>query len=328
MVVAVIVENVLKEALTTDEELVQQVEAETELVMYDLFDIFRRMDLDQSGAISREEFKDGMANPKVEARLQRLDISFVDAEDIFDILDHDKSGTIMLEEFMEGCMKARGSAQAKDMLEVNCNMYQCIYLLNMIADGFDETKKRLDAIASQVMELGQSSGDNSVPASKSSAGATATPKGKSPSEQVFWDKVPVEATGAVAIAARSVLQDVDQHYEKVKACLAKAGWLERCPVRVADALLGLDSYYTEIEACLASDSECVPATCSFMQGEGKGSSFENPSRSSTSSQPFVPLCVEETQSYPSSLQSQTTVESLPAPIIYRRTKEQQTRIAL
>merc|ERR1711937_449892 len=93
------------------------------------------MDLDSSGEITKDEFKAGLSSFKVQASMERLGISFVDAEDIFDILDHDHSGSIKLEEFIEGCMKSRGPAQARDLLEVNCNVYECVRILNMIAEG-------------------------------------------------------------------------------------------------------------------------------------------------------------------------------------------------
>jgi hypothetical protein len=278
VVVAVIVDNVLKEALKTDEEIVKQVEGEMQNVMYELFDIFKHMDLDSSGEITRDEFQTGLSSTKVQASLERLGISFVDAEDIFDILDHDSSGTIKLEEFIEGCMKSRGPAQAKDLLEVNCNVYECVRILNVIAEGLLDLQI-LKVPVNKVNASGQTMRETSLTVTTNDGEATGMLMRKHGCAQMFWHKLEMEQPLVNAVG--SLRQDVEQHFAKVQTSMEGLACFEHRPGEAAETLLQVDSYLTRIEACLASFS--------ISSSDSGSDSMLNPSASSDEPHSMTPV---------------------------------------
>eukprot|EP00746_Dinoflagellata_sp_MGD_P076289 gnl/MRDRNA2_/MRDRNA2_30718_c0_seq1.p1 gnl/MRDRNA2_/MRDRNA2_30718_c0~~gnl/MRDRNA2_/MRDRNA2_30718_c0_seq1.p1 ORF type:complete len:425 (+),score=78.37 gnl/MRDRNA2_/MRDRNA2_30718_c0_seq1:685-1959(+) len=125
VIVAVIVESVLKQALKSDNDLLKEAEEKLKTVMHNIYDVFVTLDKDNDGRLTKQEFVSGLNVQDVKVQLQRADISLQDAEDMFDILDYDGSGTLSLEEFVEGCLKGRGPARAKDLLAVHCDVSRC-----------------------------------------------------------------------------------------------------------------------------------------------------------------------------------------------------------
>jgi len=78
-------------------------------------DIFLEADLDQSGALTFDEFKTHLQDEKVKALFMDLDIDISCAERVFVLLDPDKCGEVQLEEFVDGVLKHRGSAKMVDL---------------------------------------------------------------------------------------------------------------------------------------------------------------------------------------------------------------------
>eukprot|EP00746_Dinoflagellata_sp_MGD_P020331 gnl/MRDRNA2_/MRDRNA2_147354_c0_seq1.p1 gnl/MRDRNA2_/MRDRNA2_147354_c0~~gnl/MRDRNA2_/MRDRNA2_147354_c0_seq1.p1 ORF type:complete len:360 (+),score=60.02 gnl/MRDRNA2_/MRDRNA2_147354_c0_seq1:66-1082(+) len=243
VVVAVIVENVLKEALKTDEEILKQVESEHEIVMHDLFDIFSRMDIDASGGVTRDEFMQGLRDGTIQTKLHKAEISFVGAEDIFDILDADGSGSIRLEEFIDGCLKSRGPAKAKELFEVNCNVHHCLRHLVLINEK-QESSLAFEADVRRILDVLVNQTANNGPSSMP----------QSDFKQLLWRRVESEATGVIKNTAQAILQDVMQHFTRVHASLTDMDWSNTCFDDVGELLLGLDSHLTQIENCLDARS--------------------------------------------------------------------------
>merc|ERR1712196_40096 len=68
----------------------------------------------------------GLADDFVKVQLQKVNISLEDAEELFDILDPDRGGTVLLDEFISGCLKSRGAARGKEVLEISCQVGWCM----------------------------------------------------------------------------------------------------------------------------------------------------------------------------------------------------------
>jgi len=136
-VVAVIVENVMKEAMQTDEDILAEAEKEFRATLISICDIYKEMDGDFNGVLTKTEFTGGLLNnTEVRTHLKKLNINLEDAEDLFDLMDYNGNGEISLEEFTNGCMKARGSAKAKDLLSLTCKM-------GKFSERLDSATKRL-----------------------------------------------------------------------------------------------------------------------------------------------------------------------------------------
>ncbi|CAK9045815.1 unnamed protein product [Durusdinium trenchii] len=79
--------------------------------------LFRAMDEDEGGALSREELVSAMSLPSVQRYMQILEVRTADYEDLFDILD-DGDGRITITEFVQGLKKIKGNARAIDMVKL------------------------------------------------------------------------------------------------------------------------------------------------------------------------------------------------------------------
>eukprot|EP00746_Dinoflagellata_sp_MGD_P021003 gnl/MRDRNA2_/MRDRNA2_148969_c0_seq1.p1 gnl/MRDRNA2_/MRDRNA2_148969_c0~~gnl/MRDRNA2_/MRDRNA2_148969_c0_seq1.p1 ORF type:complete len:573 (-),score=98.42 gnl/MRDRNA2_/MRDRNA2_148969_c0_seq1:565-2283(-) len=160
VVVAVIVENVLKEAMETEQEKIQQAEQELRQALYSIFDAFQEMDRNKDGTLTRREFLEGLSNPLVRTCLSAVGITMESAEEMFDILDYDGSGTMSLEEFTNGCMKGRGTAQAKDLLHNSCQIFAVKDSVNLILEKLSDQgifMQRLRSIESELEHVGDGS---------------------------------------------------------------------------------------------------------------------------------------------------------------------------
>lgn len=141
VVVAVIVENVLKEAETSDEEIRRKADEELKDAFRNMYNAFDAMDRDHDGALTREEFSRGLHCGNALSYLQKADISLEDAEELFDIVDVDRSGALTLDEFINGCMKGRGTAKAKDTLAISCGIEKVELTLNQVVERLQKLDK-------------------------------------------------------------------------------------------------------------------------------------------------------------------------------------------
>jgi len=124
VVVAVIVENTLDQALHQKDELMKKAESEKQAACGKIFEVFRAADTDGNGELTKQEFMEALSRKDVMRYLHDVGIDVRQAENLFDILDYDESGNLDAHEFVEGVMKARGEAKAKDVLAVQCDMWR------------------------------------------------------------------------------------------------------------------------------------------------------------------------------------------------------------
>lgn len=124
VIVAVIVESTLEQAMHQKADTMKQEEAEARRVIMSAAEVFRATDANSDGQITKDEFLKALKRPDVYAYLKEMDIDVRQAENLFDILDFDDSGALDAREFTSGVLKARGQARAKDVLAVQCNIWR------------------------------------------------------------------------------------------------------------------------------------------------------------------------------------------------------------
>mmetsp|Transcript_130181 Transcript_130181/g.324598 ORF Transcript_130181/g.324598 Transcript_130181/m.324598 type:complete len:515 (+) Transcript_130181:139-1683(+) len=117
LVTAVIVENAFSDSKTEDEELAQRIAREKEKELEELTVIFKQLDEDGSGMLTREELNNASKKRKVRQKLRAIDVLPKDIDELWEILD-DGDGELSAEEFVSGLQRLRGEAKAKDILRL------------------------------------------------------------------------------------------------------------------------------------------------------------------------------------------------------------------
>jgi len=118
IVVGVIVENTLQAAAQNEEKINKRRANEAQKNLEALREIFEEADEDGSGTVDKEEFRNIIKKPEVEAQFRQLELPTSEAEELFDILDEDKTGELDIKTFVEGAFKLKGAAKAKDLMGV------------------------------------------------------------------------------------------------------------------------------------------------------------------------------------------------------------------
>merc|ERR1712100_1018340 len=124
VVVAVIVENTLDQAVNQKQDLLKKQEEEKQVACHKIYEVFQEADADGNGELTKDEFLQSLKRADVTRHLQEVGIDVRQAENLFDILDYDESGNIDAQEFIEGVLTARGEAKAKDILSVQCDVWR------------------------------------------------------------------------------------------------------------------------------------------------------------------------------------------------------------
>jgi Ca2+-binding EF-hand superfamily protein len=91
---------------------------EDEFLTEQVIGIFKATDVDQSLSLSLQEVTDALNDPSSASFFSSIDLCPQDAIELFSILDIDDSGEVCFEEFLQGCLRLKGPAKSKDMLEV------------------------------------------------------------------------------------------------------------------------------------------------------------------------------------------------------------------
>mmetsp|Transcript_53528 Transcript_53528/g.166129 ORF Transcript_53528/g.166129 Transcript_53528/m.166129 type:complete len:486 (+) Transcript_53528:3-1460(+) len=144
LMTAIVVKNAF-DALEEDEEAVaQQKKLQHMKIQRELYDMFRDLDEDGSGQLSKEEFTDVLDDVLFIRKMKVMDIDLEELPDIFDILD-DGDGAISMDEFCMGLMRMQGVAMSRDMLKATQKMKQ-------INQGFLEVSEDLSAYAEDTID--------------------------------------------------------------------------------------------------------------------------------------------------------------------------------
>eukprot|EP00931_Biecheleriopsis_adriatica_P056288 TRINITY_DN33353_c0_g1_i1.p1 TRINITY_DN33353_c0_g1~~TRINITY_DN33353_c0_g1_i1.p1 ORF type:complete len:552 (+),score=82.79 TRINITY_DN33353_c0_g1_i1:65-1720(+) len=92
--------------------------AQKKQMAFTLESYFRDLDHDGSGQINIFEFENSLADEKMQALLESMDIDTGDAWALFELLDVDRSGLVDVTELVDGCLRYKGGAKATQMAQV------------------------------------------------------------------------------------------------------------------------------------------------------------------------------------------------------------------
>lgn len=147
VVIAVIVESTLDQALVTKEDIGKRLDSERKKALEKIYEVFRIADVDGNGELTKEEFLHALNDPEVKRAFHEVEIDMHNAESLFDILDYDMSGALDIKEFIDGCMRTRGDAKAKDVLGVQGDLWRTQqWVQEQIASVDKEVSQRFDAL--------------------------------------------------------------------------------------------------------------------------------------------------------------------------------------
>ena len=105
------------EMAAMDRELQKKFELEKKAQIADeLRAIFSRLDSDDSGKVSFDEFENFMASPDACAHFAVFGLDVQDTVSFFDALDVDEDRQLGVEEFVMGCLQLRGQAKTVDLV--------------------------------------------------------------------------------------------------------------------------------------------------------------------------------------------------------------------
>lgn len=77
--------------------------------------LFREMDPEKTGMISRADFEEQLQRPEILSLLNYFHFDVMDATAFFTLLDADENGSVDIEEFTVGCLRMHGKSNAIDM---------------------------------------------------------------------------------------------------------------------------------------------------------------------------------------------------------------------
>jgi voltage-gated sodium channel len=176
VVVAVIVENTLDQAVLKRDNAMQKIRREQKEAVSKAYEIFAACDIDGDGSLEKEEFMQALKDKHVQLYLHEVGIDVADAEGLFDILDHDMSGVLSVSEFVDGCIRARGGARAKEMMMLHCDIFKLFKKVRMdILALTEQTPTRVQHPWGKESADVEPNGERSAPEGQLSPASTSVP---------------------------------------------------------------------------------------------------------------------------------------------------------
>jgi hypothetical protein len=124
IVTSIFIENARKNTLHDKDHLIWEEVQEHNWRQESLRTMFHKADLDGSGSVDFNNFKNHFEDPIVQAyfRTMGLDIGACGTDALFELLDFDRSGYIDEDTFVAGCTHFRGSAKQMDFEKLACHV--------------------------------------------------------------------------------------------------------------------------------------------------------------------------------------------------------------
>lgn len=122
VVVAVIVENTLDQAVDQRQKFTTKQSNKQTHACAKLYQLFCGMDDNGDGMLTKAEFSEALKDEQMSRYLHQLGIDLRQAEELFSILDFDESGSLDAQEFVGGVLKAVGNGKAREVLALHCDL--------------------------------------------------------------------------------------------------------------------------------------------------------------------------------------------------------------
>jgi len=153
LVTAIIVENALKNSQKDAEELLAEKDREREQAFHQVCHLFKMIDGDGNGELSKGELEAAFEDPEIEVQLRLLNINREDCKEIFDLIDTG-DGVLSVQEFFDGIRRMEGAAQARDLFRVLKTAEQ---VARLVRSDVGETRSERSAGACQRQRSGSGS---------------------------------------------------------------------------------------------------------------------------------------------------------------------------
>lgn len=144
VVIAVIVDVTLSRASEIKDDKSQLALKEEQRVFTKIYEVFHKADENGDGLLTKEEFEEALKLKEVRENLHGVKVNPRDADELFDILDQDESGTLTYTEFINGVQRARAEVSAKNILELQCDIWKSAHQSEVYVK---ELQERMDRIA-------------------------------------------------------------------------------------------------------------------------------------------------------------------------------------
>merc|ERR1719443_1298765 len=118
VITGVFCQSAVESAALDKETAIQCQIANKQEYIEDVRELFRTIDSDNSGQITRTEFEATLQSEEGLAYLSGLEMEVSDAWVLFKLLDIDGGGVIETEEFVQGCLRLRGAAKSVDVARI------------------------------------------------------------------------------------------------------------------------------------------------------------------------------------------------------------------
>lgn len=115
VVTAVFCQSAIESAQRDQDLVVNRVIDQKQEYVADIQQLFKRIDNDDSGTITMEEFEQHIQDDAVRAYFSALELETSDALEFFKLLDTDRKEEIDIEEFVMGCLRMKGPAKGIDL---------------------------------------------------------------------------------------------------------------------------------------------------------------------------------------------------------------------
>jgi len=118
IIYALLLKDTMQAAASDTDQVVRDKMRETKALAAKLAGMFKEADVTGDGYLSRQEFEDILAYPKVKTWLSAIGVNAEDEQNLFDILEDGQAADnrISSEEFLDGIMRLKGKANEQDLL--------------------------------------------------------------------------------------------------------------------------------------------------------------------------------------------------------------------
>jgi len=153
LVAGLVVEATFRIATQDKARLLRMQEKRRRTVFSQLRLIFKDADTDQSGKLSKEEVRAVIAKPEIYQKLKTINFPVEEPERMFTLLDYADTGELTIGEFVTGCIRVRGMAKSKDLLNAQVAINHLGKYLNIFDVEMEKLHGKLRVLDKTVRSL-------------------------------------------------------------------------------------------------------------------------------------------------------------------------------
>jgi len=116
VLVGIFVDTAFETSNRDREHIIMSEKARTHSFMKDVVELFREIDSEETGQITKDQFLESQADPRMMSYLNSFQLNMLEPLALFRMLDRDKSDSLELAELTYGLMRLGGEARSSDLL--------------------------------------------------------------------------------------------------------------------------------------------------------------------------------------------------------------------